>query len=76
MAKPTLEERVTALEKQLADLKESLATAARPKDWRRTIGMFADDEFMREVFEEARKYREKDRERVRRRYDKNRRAKP
>ena len=36
------------------------------EDWRRTIGMFTDDPGMLEVFEEAMKIREADRERARR----------
>ena len=44
--------------------------AARPndpqKDWRKTIGMFGDSEFMREVDEECRRMREAEREAARR----------
>jgi hypothetical protein len=76
MTKPNLEERITALEKQVAELKEALANGVRPKDWRRTIGVFSGAEMMPQVFDEALKYRENDRERARRRYDKSRRSKP
>jgi hypothetical protein len=72
---PTIEERVAALERQVAELKTDLANGHRPKDWRRTIGMFTDDEVMKSIFDEALKFREKDRERARRRYSNSRRAK-
>jgi hypothetical protein len=74
MSKPSLEERVAELERQLADLKRAFMHGDRPKDWRRTIGMFAGDEVMKQIDEEARRFREKDRERARRRYAKPRQA--
>lgn len=74
MSKPTLEERVASLEKQVAQLRAN-GVPARQKDWRRTIGMFTGDEGMKEVFREALKIREADRARARRRYPKPRRAK-
>ena len=66
MPQITLEQRVAALEKQFADLKQAFDRGVRPKDWRRTIGMFAGDEMMKQIDEEALKIREKDRERARR----------
>jgi hypothetical protein len=36
------------------------------KNWRSTIGMFADDPLMKEIDEEGRKIREADREQARR----------
>ena len=39
-------------------------------DWRQTVGMFTDDEGLKEVFEEAMKLREKDRQRAYRKFDK------
>jgi hypothetical protein len=75
MPQRTLEERVAALEQQVAELKEALANGARQKDWRRTIGMFTGDEVMKRICDEALKYRERDRERARRRYGKGRRQK-
>jgi hypothetical protein len=71
MSKPSLEQRVAELERQVADLKRAFTNGERPKDWRRTIGMFAGDEVMKQIDEEARKFREKDRERARRRYAKS-----
>ncbi len=62
MTLPTLEERVTALEETLAQLLSQSAIAARKKDWRSTLGMFADDPVMREIDEEGRRIREADRQ--------------
>jgi hypothetical protein len=67
MAQRPLEERVAALERAVAELREAFANGARPKDWRRTIGMFSGDPGMLEIFEEAMKIREADRARARRR---------
>ncbi len=53
MAEPTLESlaaRVAELEKQLA---------AKPvKDWKSVVGLFDGSEFMEQVIEEGKKYRE------------------
>lgn len=69
-----LEERIATLERQVAELMAAVKQPPR-KDWRRTIGMFTGDEIMKEVFEEALKYREADRRRARRQFAKKRRAK-
>jgi hypothetical protein len=70
MAQRALEHRVAKLERELADLKAALAGGTRAKDWRSTLGMFSGDEVMKQIDEEARKIREADRERARRRYAK------
>jgi hypothetical protein len=57
----SLEQRVTALEKELAALKESQQDTRRKKDWRRTVGMFTDNPEMKELLAEAMKLREADR---------------
>ncbi len=64
MAQLALEKRVAVLEQQVAQLSANGA-AAKPgeKDWRRTIGMFTGDEGMLQLFEEALKIREADRQR-------------
>ena len=54
----TLEERVAVLESKVEQL---LRGVPRQKDWRRTLGMFAGDELMKEIDAEARKFREEDR---------------
>lgn len=70
-----LKARVATLEKQVAELKAANGTGAPKKDWRRTVGMFGNDPGMREVFEEAMKLREADREKSRRHFAKLDRAK-
>jgi hypothetical protein len=66
MAQPTLDERVTALEQKVAELASQQNPAPRrKKDWRSTVGMFADDPIMDEIIEEGRKIREQDREQAR-----------
>ena len=62
MTLPTLEERVTALEETVAQLLSQSALAAGKKDWRSTLGMFADDPVMREIDAEGRRIREADRQ--------------
>ena len=61
----SLDDRLTALEKEVAKLMAPNNGAG--KDWRSTIGMFAGDEVMKKIDDEARKYREADRRRARRR---------
>ena len=62
MARTTLEERVAALEKQVAALLANHAKIGRTnKDWRRTRGAFTGDDLMKQVFEEGRKIRDAER---------------
>jgi hypothetical protein len=56
----SLEDRVAAIEQELALLK-SQRTNGREKDWRRTIGLFTDNPGMKELFAEAMKLRKADR---------------
>jgi hypothetical protein len=72
----TLEERVAKLERQVAKLRAAVANGAAVKDWRSTIGMFTGDEVMKQIDEEASKFREADRRKARRHQAKNRRTKP
>lgn len=60
-----LVDRVSALEQEVADMKERIR-ANPAKDWRRTVGMFSGDEMMKQIDELARQYREADRRRARR----------
>jgi hypothetical protein len=63
-SKRNLADRIDALERAVAEL--CVQQFARPaKDWRRTIGMFGNDPLMKEVFDEAAKFRERDRARAR-----------
>lgn len=61
-----LMDRLDALEREVARLRDQLR-AAPAKDWRTTIGMFGNDPLMKEVFDEAAKFRERDRAKARRR---------
>jgi hypothetical protein len=70
MPRLTLEQRVAALEQQVAQIKVQHANGHQDKSWLRTMGMFAGDEGLKEVFEEAMKSRDKDRQRFYRRFDK------
>ena len=63
----TLEERVTALEQAIAEMRAVLANGVPPSAWRQTLGMFTHDPGMQHLFEEALKIREADRERARQR---------
>ena len=60
MPQETLEQRVAELERTVADLVSK--SQKRDKDWRRTLGMFAGDEVMKQIDEEGRKIREADRQ--------------
>jgi len=75
MARPTLEERVRVLELQVAQLRDELnAKGRRKKDWRRAVRAFAGDEGMQEIFREAMRLREADRQRARRKVTGKRRS--
>ncbi len=63
----SLEERVAALEKKMAELESALQNRGYRKDWQSTFGMFTGDEGMKRVDEAARKIRERDRQKTRRR---------
>jgi hypothetical protein len=69
----TLTQRMAALEKQVKTLLDQFERG-RGKDWRRTIGAFSGDEFMREVFAEGQRIREAERPRSRSTNGKNRKA--
>jgi hypothetical protein len=58
----TLEERVAALEEAVARLLSQSHSVVAKKDWRSTVGMFADDSIMKEIDEEGRRIREADRQ--------------
>lgn len=64
MSHPTLDERVAALELAVAQLSNRRQSAPEPleKDWRSSLGMFADDPIMKLIIDEGQKIREKDRE--------------
>lgn len=66
MSHTSLEERVATLEKQVAELMGRILASAPQKDWRSTVGMFANDPVMREIQEEGRRIRQSDREQAKR----------
>jgi hypothetical protein len=72
MADLSLKERVAALESQMAKILAQQANGAGKKDWRRTVGMFTDNPGMQELFAEAQKVRDADRQRSGRRRSKRR----
>ncbi len=61
-----LETRIMALEKRMAELESNLANNGSQKDWRQLIGAMGDDPGVLEMFEEGRKWREKEWEKARR----------
>ena len=61
----TLEKRVAALEETVAQLLSRSDSAVAKKDWRSTLGMFADDSVMKEIDAEGRRIREADRQQAR-----------
>lgn len=57
----TLDERLARVEQLVEDLVRKSQLLDRPKDWRRTVGMFDDDPVMKEIIDEGRRIREQDR---------------
>jgi hypothetical protein len=76
MSQHTLEERVAALEKEVARISSQVRPAGEPgrDDWKSVVGMFANDPIMKEIQEEGRKIRESDRRRARKGIKKKRRS--
>jgi hypothetical protein len=66
----SLEVRVAALERQVADLRAVLENGVRQKDWRRTIGMFTGDEVMKQIDQATLEIREASRRKAHRRQSK------
>jgi hypothetical protein len=61
-----LEERVTALERELASLRDAQTKDRQGRDWRSMFDFFDKHPGMHVVFEEAMKRREKDRAKAKR----------
>jgi hypothetical protein len=74
MPQLSVEERISALERAVAELVQSRQTAGRVKDWKRTVGMFSGNELMKQIDAAGQKIRKQDRQRALRRGD-NRRSK-
>ena len=75
MSQLSLEQRVAALERQMAQFKVQHTNGPRKKDWRKTVGMFTDNPGMLELFADAMKIREADRKKARHRQSKAQRVK-
>jgi hypothetical protein len=67
MTLQSLGKRLAALEQEVGALKKALVNGKRDKDWRRTVGMFAGDDVMKQIDQETLRLREADRQRARRR---------
>jgi hypothetical protein len=67
MSQASVEERISALERTVAQLVRSRETTSPVKDWKRTVGMFSGNELMKEIDAAGQKIREEDRQRARRR---------
>ena len=76
MSRASLEQRVEAIEQQLASLLARSAGETTTKDWRRTRGAFSGDDLMKQVFSEGRRIREADRRTTRPRRPRKQSAKP
>jgi hypothetical protein len=63
MKQLTLEQRVAALEQQVAEMKAQQSNGVGKNDWKQTVGKFPE---LQEVFAEAMKVREADRKKARR----------
>jgi hypothetical protein len=61
-----LEDRVARLEDLVAKISELVLNEGK-KDWRRTLGMFGEDEVMKDINREALRYRQADRKKSRKR---------
>ena len=68
MARTTLEARVARLEAQIVRLSDEVRAGGQRADegWRRAVDLFAGDEDLRSVLEDAMKLREAERRRARR----------
>ena len=69
MSEATLEQRVAALEAQVAQLTAPWLKPSQPKNWRRSIGILPADESTDRIFDEALRLRQEDRERFYREFD-------
>jgi hypothetical protein len=70
MSAGSLEDRVTTLESQMAELLSQRAPSDDPRQgWQRAIGRFTGDEIMRAIDEAALAYRDEDRREFKEEYD-------
>ena len=57
-----LEQRLVALEKEVAQLRQAQQPRPCFKDWRQAVGMFPGNDFMKQIDEAGREIRETDRQ--------------
>jgi hypothetical protein len=57
-----LEQRLAALEKEVAQLRQATQSRSSFKDWRQAVGMFPGNDFMKQIDEAGREIREADRQ--------------
>jgi hypothetical protein len=72
MSQTNVDERLSALERTVAQLVQWRRATGRGKDWKRTVGMFSGNELMKEIDAAGQKIRDQDRQRARRRGSKRR----
>jgi hypothetical protein len=73
MPRQTVEERLSELESQVAELEAIVRRTQRPgKDWRKSIGAFTDDPGMQRILKSAMRLREQNRKKTRPKQLKNR----
>ncbi|NUQ61541.1 MAG: hypothetical protein HUU20_03570 [Pirellulales bacterium] len=65
MTTASLEDRAAALESQYAELLRMVQDRPPKDDWRKVVGMFADDPQIEELHRETHRVREEDREALR-----------
>ncbi len=70
MSHTNVEERISALERTVAELVQSRQPTGRTKDWRRTVGLFSGSQLMKEIDAAGQRIREQDRQQARRRSSK------
>ena len=70
MRQLTVEERLTNVEEKIAQLAAAIHLPRKPGkyDWLKTVGMFGNDEVMKEIDALALKYREDDRKKARKQH--------
>lgn len=76
MARSTLEARVAALEERVTRMAADLLSTSGPKDWRQAIGLFPNNELMKQIDAAGQALREADRRRACRPRTARGRAKP
>ena len=66
MSSVDLELRVAALEREIQQLRATVAAKPAEKNWRRTVGIFGNDPVMKRIMKEALRIRDENRKATRR----------